>query len=776
MANVRQLSFAKGEIAPALYARTDQAAYATGLRTCRNFIVQRTGGVTNRPGTELVGPCIVGTITRLLPFEFNNDQTYVLEFSDHLIRFIRDGAYVLSTGTPYSIACPYSQSELFELQIAQSADVVTITHKNHPTADLARFADNSWTYTPKTFAPAISAPTGVAVNDATHASSQWVVTAVDEKTGQESYPSTSVGGTFNVANRLSYQPRQITWTAVSGASSYNVYKGQYDGTVRTDLGFVGSTSLPVFYDNATNPDMLNRAPVARNPFSGSGTYAGAVTYCQGRLVLGGSTSEPSTVWTSRSADYNNFTVSSPSQDDDALTLTLVSDKVPAVQHLIEHGSLLAFTSVGEFAIQGDVNDILRPTDLVPRRFSTHGSSLLAPISIDTRVLYVQARQSIVRDIIKDPFYGYKGSDLTVLSSHLFDGHTLVDWAYQEVPHSVVWCVRDDGVLLGLTDMAEQQILAWHRHDTTNGTFESVCVIPEGNEDAVYVVVNRNGKRYVERFASRFFENVEDAILTDATLTYDGRNTNALKSMTLTGGTEWSYDEVLTLTCSLAEFAAGDVGNQIFLTGSDGSVIRFTIGAFSSSLVVTGFAQKTVPTALQGIGTSTWSRAVDVVTGLQHLEGQAVSIFADGFVVSSPNNPAIDTKIVGGGTVQLDKPYAVIHVGLPITSDFETLDIDRPEGPSMKERKSLINRLGLEVYESRGVFAGSTEPTDAGTGGLIEYKARQSETYGQPVSLATDTIQINVLAEWNSRGRVFVRQVDPVPLTILAAIPTGYLPI
>ena len=116
--------------------------------------------------------------------------------------------------------------------------------------------------------------------------------------------------------------------------------------------------------------------------------------------------------------------------------------------------------------------------------------------IGGNVLFVQARGSIVRDLsFQEAVRGYRGQDLTIFSSHLFDEYTLDDWAFQQIPHSVVWAVRSDGTLLGLTYVREHEMWAWHRHDFEGGTVEKVCVVPEGNEDILYVIVNRtiNGR-------------------------------------------------------------------------------------------------------------------------------------------------------------------------------------------------------------------------------------------------------------------------------------------
>ena len=249
-------------------------------------------------------------------------------------------------------------------------------------------------------------------------------------------------------------------------------------------------------------------------------------------------------------------------------------------------------------------------------------------------------------------------------------------------------------------------------------------------------------------------------------------------MTLSGGTNWTYDEALTLTASAGTFTTAYVGNEIHLTGTDGTIIRFSITGYTSSTVVTGQPNKTVPASMRSTAIATWAYAVDELQGLWHLEGKSVSVFADGFVAANPKNDAYDLVTVASGAITLDKHYSVIHVGLPFISDIETLDIDSPQGETLADKKKIVSKVNLFVEKSRGIWAGPVPPTDDDTDpleGLYELKIRDDEGYDQPVALTTGVVDLNIRPEWNSNGRVFIRQVDPVPLAILAIAPAGLFP-
>lgn len=674
----------------------------------------------------------------------------------------------------YKITTPYTEADLTTLQWAQSADVLTITTRNAQPYELARLSDASWTLTAITFAPGIAAPTGLTCSAPAGGATSWVVTSVASETLEESLQSSAV-----TASTLptSGTPHTVSWSAATGAQEYNVYRiknGVY--------GFVGVAQGTSFQDVGVDPDIQNTPPIARNPFASPGDYPSTVAYYQQRLAFANTTNNPETVWTSRVGLFKNFTVSAPGQDDDAITFTLAGRQVNAVKHLVELGKLLALTSGGEWAVRGDAAGILKPTDINPAQYSNNGSGDISPLIVGGQAIYLQARGNVVRDLNFDQTIdGYRGNDLTVFSAHLVDGFEITDWTYQQVPHSIVWMVRDDGVLLGMTYMREHELVGWHRHDFYGGTVENACAIPEGPEDALYVVVKRTvggvARRYIERMASRNFDDIVDAVFMDSFLTYDGRNTGAT-TMTLSGGTTWAADETLTLTASAASFTAGDVGNAIHLETADGDVIRFLINAYTSTTVITGKPNKLVPAALRSAATTNWAKAVDSISGLAHLEGFAVSVFADGFVIANPNDPESDTYTVTHGQITLPRPYAVIHAGLPITADLETLDIDTAQGQTMVDKKKLINRVTVYTEKSRGIWIAPHTPDDDALDRdlFAEAKIRNAENYDDPVTPLTGTVDVNIKAEWTSNGRIFIRQTDPLPLSVLAVVPTGFIPI
>lgn len=812
MADIMQRSFAGGEIAPALYGRADQTKYQTGLKTCRNFVVLKHGGAGNRGGMPFVCRVKNGSLpTYLIKFVFNNEQSYIIEIGNLYMRFIRNGAqivvsgvaayngataYVIGdlvlqgginyycvaattgnappnatywyalTGSIYEIPTPYLTADLKNLQYVQSGDVVTITHENYATRDLTRTGHTAWKLTQRTFAPNIAPPVGLTNTGAAGTGGDaWVVTALLPDTYEESVASAA---TETSAVATTAAPLTVNWTAHAGAVEYNVYKRK-NGV----FGYVGTAGSNVFVDNGIAQDMSRTPPITRNPFSGTGLFPTAVNYYQQRLMFANQLQDTQKIFASRSGAFSNFTISSPLQADDAITFRIAGRQVNAVRHMIDIGALIVLTQSGEWLIESEGgNALLANQPALPRQIGHNGASRVIPALVNDTAIFTQARGSVVRDLrytvnATGGSSSYKGRDLTVFSTHLFLHNLIERMDYSQNRNSIVWCVRDDGVMLGLTYLTDHEIWGWHTHDT-DGFFRDVCVIPEGERDVPYFVVERTAggvtDRYIERQADRDFMDLSvDAAFMDSYLTYDGRNAGAT-TVTLSGSGWTSDDEITVTAASGAPFVAGDVGNDVVVwLGADRVKIR--IETYSSASVVIGHANKTVPFALRGVALTTWGRAVDQVGGLGHLEGKAVSVFADGNVAASPNNDDYDIVTVSAGVATLDAPYLVIHVGLPYTCDLQTLDLDI-EGEQVRARQKHISNLAILVENTRGLFAGPDVDT------LDEITTTAFPDDGAPLPVENGLLTIPIAATWNESGSVFLRQIDPLPATILSIIPSG----
>lgn len=140
------LSADAGELSPWLDARTDMAKYASGLRLLENFVVTPQGGVTKRPGMEYRGALTSGATTgKLIEFQLSTGEAAILALGGGEIRFwLQDGTMVLSSGSPYTVAIPWTDDELEKVRFKQINDVMYFVHGSHSMRRLLHYSNTNW--------------------------------------------------------------------------------------------------------------------------------------------------------------------------------------------------------------------------------------------------------------------------------------------------------------------------------------------------------------------------------------------------------------------------------------------------------------------------------------------------------------------------------------------------------------------------------------------------------------------------------------------------------
>lgn len=759
MANTRvlQRSFNGGELTPEFYGQMADGKYASGAALMRNFIALPHGPAATRPGLAFVREVKDSSKkTRLIPFTFSTTQTIVIEMGAGYFRFHTQGATVLLAGVPYEISNPYAEADLFDIHFVQSADVVTLVHPGYAPRELRRLAATNWTLTTITFGSTLAAPAGASATATTGAGAttyNYKVTAVGAGAFDESPASTTATCTndlFTTGNE-----NTITWSAVTGAIRYNVYK-ESNGL----YGYIGQTAALSFVDDNIAPDLSLTVRETLASF-GVGDYPGAVSYFEQRRCFAGTLAHPQSLWMTRPGTESNLTYSIPSRDDDAINFRVAAREANTIRHLVPLNDLMLLTSSAEWRATSVNSDAMTPSTVSIRPQSYVGANNAQPLIINTTLIYAAARGGHVRELAYNwQAGGYMTGDLSLRAPHLFDNLDIIEMAYAKAPFPVCWFVSSNGKLLGLTYVPDQQVGAWHQHDTA-GLFESVAVVAEGNEDVPYVVVKRtiNGstKRYVERMASRQFEDLADAFLVDAGATFDATNATAT-TITVTGGITWGSEEELLVTSSAPLFAypaQTDAGDELVLEDADGVLYTLTIARTDSTTQARVFCDRTLALEFQATATAAFAFARNTITGLDHLEGSTVSILADGAV-----HPQ---RTVTAGAITLDVAVRKAQVGLPYNADLQTLPLAMglKDGSFGQGRYKAVNRAWLRVYRSSGIFVGP----DADT--LTEAKQRSTETYGAPPALKSEEIEVVLSPAWEDSGQVFIRQSDPLPLTVVA---------
>lgn len=510
---------------------------------------------------------------------------------------------------------------------------------------------------------------------------------------------------------------------------------------------------------------FNATPIfAMGAWNGEYGFPGEVEFYSDRLAFAATDAQPQTLWLSRIGDYSMFGKSTPILDDDAIIATMNARQLNQVVDLIPKQHLLALTTGSVWKIGGGSGEVLTPSTINAKPQPSAGAANLPALDAGDTALYLTRNGRQVRDLaFTFEADGYAGSDLTAFASHLLDHRSLVDWCYANVPYSIVVAVGDDGVLLTMTYKREHQVVAWAWHDT-DGVIESVCTIPEDGHDAIYVVVKRTvtgiETRYIERFCrTAALEDLREECGVDCALSYDGRNTTTT-ALLITGGGGTGSDPaalLLAVTATAATFQAGDVGDDLIIgyTADDASTFRIGITEYVSATVVRGYATAPVLGPAFAAGTD-WAIARDTFAGLDHLEALDVSIAGDGqdYGITS----------VATGIVTISPPAALVHIGLPFTSEFESLDMVIAGGEAVGTRQKIVREVGVLVKDTRGLEIGCDFDH------LETLKPRDSESMVQAPRARTEWIQLPVPGQWQQNPRVCIRNASPIRHTILAIEP------
>lgn len=537
-------NFSGGELSPTLSARYDVAKYAPGCFKMQNFIAQLHGGARYRPGTYMIEE--MGAPGIVVPFQFNSRDTHTLVLTDKAMRIVDGWGWIKkeeNSTEPLIIETPWLTEDLYDLHYKQIGDIIYFVHENYPVQKIMRTGLRDWKVVEVKYTSDITPP----VKDL---AGVWNGQTEGSYTLNYKIASVSVKGEVSVGSET-IEVKQaypngdwvkddhvvLEWSPVEGADSYNIYREEagYFGLVGVVTKNLKAPEKITFRDDNFKADTTDGIQEGNNPFKEN--YPSTLCFHNQRLHFAASKKEPTKWWGSQVGNFENFNKSRPLQDDDLLEFVIASGKQDKIQWVESFGELLIGTEGAEYKVSGGDGRTITPVSIDSKKQSSWGSARLQPIVVGTSVLHVQRQQSRVRDLFFSlEVDGYSGNDLSILAEHLFDGYTIKQWAYQQAPDSVIWAVRSDGVLLGMTYLKEHQIWGWHRH-VTDGEFVSVAAVGGANgEDEVFFVVKRtiNGsKRYfVEKLMPKWRESngIKGAFFVDCGRTYKGDATNTISGL------------------------------------------------------------------------------------------------------------------------------------------------------------------------------------------------------------------------------------------------------
>lgn len=524
------------------------------------------------------------------------------------------------------------------------------------------------------------------------------------------------------------------------------------------FGYIGSTSAATFIDNGIIPDTKDTPARGVPPWKDSAYYSvydhpGAVGLFQQRLMFGGFGRDVERIVGSHVGNYTTYDPGA--EDASGLDFGLSGRTVSGIKHLVEiAGRAVVLTDTSEWVLRGGTNGGLTPTAINARADSYYGCGDQAPAVIGSSLIYVQRGDRIVREAKYDfSQEALASADLTLWAKHLFTPE-VKRLAYQRTSQ-ILWVLRNDGKLLGMTYIPEQNIWGWHQHEIVGRDISDICVVSEDGVDRLYIMCTSGGYIEVGRLPLAWESgDVDDHIGFDMALTFDGTLTG---TGTLTGGTNWTTDETLTLTSSISHFVVGDVG-KVFLLRLGDDAVYVTCTAYTSGTEVDVTPDTIVPVALRGVASESIARCAQTFSGLDHLEGETVGVIADGS--REPD------EVVTGGAITLDGWFARAQAGIIITADAKTLDMEPDEKDTYLGDFKHVTRVYLRVKDTRGLTVG----LDADHLEPFMPQYTEDMLVNANPALQSGPVEVLMDATHEELGSVLMRQDTGLPATILNARP------
>lgn len=507
---------------------------------------------------------------------------------------------------------------------------------------------------------------------------------------------------------------------------------------------------------------------------------GVPGFVQERLTFGGQANNPQSFNMSQPGSFFNFNTSNPSEADDAISGSIFSGELNDIKSLTTVPTgLLVFAGHLAWVVNGggglSAYNPITPSNVTASPQAFAGSNDLPPLKINQDLLYCTNRGSYVRDLSYNVYANlFSGQDISVLSSHLFFGFYLVQWTWAQEPFKTAWAVRNDGVMLSLSYVKDQELIGWSHHDT-NGQFLSVCSVTEtvnGNVvDAVYVIAERNINgsllQYVERIADRFFPyGHEDAWSVDCALQTTAAVTSAttLTVANNSGQNVTIIGDAVTLTDNSGPFTNAMATNN-WIVRAGGGIYKITTLLSSIQVIATVVRVPTllnnyIATAFQVVGGYGIWQPVTSVSGLTQLANLAVTGVADGTVVSG--------TVSNTGTLSLGGTYTKVTIGLAFTPQLKTLPLELGN-PTVQGKPKQINAVTVRVADTLGLSIGSSFST------LVAMKESQLGNQNYYLNaVVSDLIDADtrtqIDSQWTIPGQYCIQQNLPYPASILGVIP------
>lgn len=753
--------FSSGEVSPKMSGRIDLKAYYTGAKRIENFICQTTGSANFRPGFIYSETTKNNAKAFLWVFEFNAEISYILEFTNQKLRFYTNDGIVENAGTPVEIDTPYLEADLFNIKFAQTGLNLYIAHPNYAPRILTYTSPTSWALTEQEAYRANGSSQGI--TGITKANPAVVTYSGGDNftNGDKVFIRDVVGMT---------QVNDIIFTVANVNAAANTF----------ELSGINSTSYSAYVSDGTIQKIQDAG------FLSAGSYPSAVTFYEDRLVFGGGNDSPQTLYFSRPSLYDNFVLGV--EVDDAIEYT-VGGYGNTIRWLAGTPSFLSIGTFGDvLQATGGIDGVITPTSISVKPSNGYGVADINPVGRGAQVFYTQRNNLIMRSFEYDfRADNYVPVDRNVIADHITSSG-VTQLSFQEGRPNVIWAIKNNGDLIGMTLEEQEGVSGWHRHNT-QGEFISIASLPRVNKyHQLWVCVKRNGNYFIEYLSeisempnpndyftgeksddeqiinNMSFEAQKEYIHLDSALSYHGTIAGEDASATLTPAVATGTG--VTFTASASVFSSGMIGRELWR--------KYTNGTESGRAVITGYTSGTVVTcdiiedfdSVSAIPAGEWYLTAGSVSGLEHLDGLTVSIVTDG-----GQHPQ---KVVSSGSVTLDRQASVIHVGLPYVGYLQTNNLEggSPNGTAQTKRKNVTAvgvRLLDTLYCKIGTGYYNLDQIEMRTASMrmdrppLPYNGDIKKTYVNQINDRFD-------AGWSREKYVIVAQDQPYPCNVQLLIP------
>ena len=478
---------------------------------------------------------------------------------------------------------------------------------------------------------------------------------------------------------------------------------------------------------------------------------------QQRGIYAGTSAQPMTIWGSIPGEIFNFNLSTVPNAGDAFSFTLDASDIKPILHMVAlRSGLLLFTETTVTQLRAEEGKALSAVNALAEPQAYKGASLTPPAKIDLDVLFAQEKSSSVNAMMYTEYTNtFQLQDVSILSNHLMgEGKEITRMEWVPEPSKLLWCLREDGALLSLTYERAQEVFAWAQHKT-RGRFTDICAISEDGRDVLYAVVERylegRWSKFIEVLQPRDFTQLDDYFGVDSGL-------SLAHEYPAVGLTFSAARGLATVTASGAVFT-GRAG-QIIYAGGGKAVIDSVTSATEAQVTIlrplTSVLFEDANSFPLPVLSGDWSivAPTTTVSNLWHLEGETVSVLADG--------DAFTDLVVSGGSITLSRAASKISVGLGYTCQGQTLPLT-VQGMTVEDRVKDVLGISARFKETRGLAFGEDFSH------LVELKDRTDVDWGDPIVLRSEMASVSVNGGWAEDGTVCFQQQYPLPATILGLI-------